>query len=88
MLKGDLSVVGPRPIVQQEAENYVKEKTSLLLSIKPGLTGLWQVSGRSNTSYERRIELDLLYIQKQSLLLDLKLILKTLPAMFSRDGAY
>lgn len=88
VLKGDLSVVGPRPIVQQEAEKYVKEKTPLLLSIKPGLTGLWQVSGRSNTSYERRIELDLLYIEKQSLLLDCKLILKTLPAMFSRDGAY
>lgn len=88
VLIGDLSVVGPRPVVKAELQKYFGRKTPLLLSVRPGLTGLWQVSGRSNTSYEERIRLDEEYILKQTFITDLKLIAKTIPAMLSRRGAY
>lgn len=88
VLKGDLSVVGPRPVVLDELHKYFKERASLILTIRPGITGLWQVSGRSNISYEERISLDEEYVQNQSLFLDLKLIAKTLPAIFFSKGAY
>lgn len=64
------------------------EKAAKVLSIRPGLTGLWQVSGRSDTNYSKRILLDEEYINKQSLALDIKLVLKTIPAMISSKGAY
>lgn len=88
VLKGDLSVVGPRPVVKTELQKYFGRKTPLILSVRPGLTGLWQVSGRSNTTYEERILLDEEYIRKRSFLLDLKLIAKTIPAMLFSRGAY
>lgn len=88
VLKGDLSVVGPRPMVKVELERHLGRKAPVILSVKPGLTGLWQVSGRSNTSYAERIRLDEEYIQNQSLLMDFKLILKTIPAIFSSRGAF
>ena len=88
VLKGDLSVVGPRPVVQMEVTKHLGPKAAKILSIRPGLTGLWQISGRSDTSYEKRIQLDEQYIDNHSILLDLKLILKTIPAMLFSRGAY
>ncbi len=88
VLKGDLSVVGPRPVIKDEIVKYYGVKAGKVLSIRPGLTGLWQVSGRSDTSYARRILLDEEYINNQSLALDIKLVLKTIPAMLSSKGAY
>lgn len=88
VLKGDLSVVGPRPVVQQEMQKHFGEKAMVILSIRPGLTGIWQVSGRNDTAYSQRIQLDEMYVDTQSLLLDLKLIAKTIPAMLSSRGAY
>lgn len=88
VLKGDLSVVGPRPVILDEVIKHYGEKAAKVLSIRPGLTGLWQVSGRSDTSYAKRISLDEEYINNQSLALDIKLVLKTIPAMISSKGAY
>lgn len=88
ILKGDLSVVGPRPVVKHEIDAHFGPKALIILSIRPGLTGIWQVSGRSDTAYSRRIQLDEMYVDTQSFLLDLKLIVKTIPAMLSSRGAY
>uniref|UniRef100_A0A7C3MP28 Sugar transferase n=1 Tax=Dictyoglomus thermophilum TaxID=14 RepID=A0A7C3MP28_DICTH len=87
ILKGEMSIVGPRPVTFKELEKYGEYKDEVL-RVKPGLTGLWQVSGRSNLGYARRIALDLYYIQNWSLLLDIKIILKTIPAVFLGKGAY
>lgn len=88
VFKGDLSIVGPRPVVQEELNHHFGVKAYKILSIRPGLTGLWQVSGRSDTSYETRIRLDETYVDTQSFFLDLKLILKTIPCMICLKGAY
>ncbi len=88
VLKGDLSVVGPRPVVKRELNQFYGPKAAKVLSLRPGLTGIWQVSGRSDTSYNTRVSLDENYVDNQSLLLDLKLICKTIPAMISSRGAY
>lgn len=89
VLKGDLSVVGPRPIVKEEMEKYLGHKASKILSIRPGLTGPWQVSGRSDIAcYQKRIELDEHYVDHRSLVWDLQLIAKTIPAMIFSKGAY
>ena len=81
VLKGDLSVVGPRPVVKVEVSRHFKEKAAKILSVRPGLTGIWQVSGRSNTTYAERIIMDETYVESHNLWLDLKLIFKTVPAM-------
>lgn len=88
VLKGDLSVVGPRPVVQEEIKLYYGRKAATIFSIRPGITGLWQVSGRSDTSYRRRIQLDEKYVKERSMPLDIRLIFKTVPAIFLRKGAY
>lgn len=88
VLKGDLSVVGPRPVVQYEITKHLGPKAAKILSIRPGLTGLWQVSGRSDTCYSKRIKMDEQYVDSQSILLDLKIIAKTIPSMFFSKGAY
>ena len=88
VLKGDLSVVGPRPVVQTEVVKHLKEKAPKILSIRPGLTGIWQVSGRSNTTYLERLSLDEQYVDTHNFWLDLKLIAKTIPAMLASRGAY
>lgn len=89
VLKGDLSVVGPRPIVKEEVEKYLGGKAAKILSVRPGLTGPWQVSGRSDINcYQKRIELDEHYVDHRSFLWDLKLIAKTIPAMLFSRGAY
>ena len=88
VLMGDLSVVGPRPVVRAEIIKYYGAKSSKILSVRPGLTCLWQVSGRNDTSYDTRVKLDETYVENQSFLLDFKLILKTIPAMIFTKGAY
>ncbi len=87
ILKGDMSFIGPRPIVEEELHKY-GSKISDYKSVKPGLSGLWQVSGRNNTTYHDRVLLDCLYISKMSFSLDLKIFFKTIYVVFSRKGAY
>jgi undecaprenyl-phosphate galactose phosphotransferase len=88
VLKGELSIVGPRPVVKEELQAHYGSKADKILSIRPGITGLWQVCGRSDTSYETRILLDETYVDNVSLALDLKLILCTIPTILTRRGAY
>ncbi len=85
---GDLSVVGPRPVTEEELKKKVGPYAARFLTIRPGLTGPWQVSGRSETNFCKRIRLDMHYIRYQSFLWDLTLILRTVPAMLSTRGAY
>lgn len=87
VLRGDMSVVGPRPPIPYEVEAYALRHRKRL-DMKPGLTGLWQVSGRNRLSFEEMVRLDLFYIENWSLLLDLKIILRTLPVMLRGDDAY
>ena len=84
---GDMSVIGPRPIVDDEVEKY-GNCFQLYIQVRPGLTGLWQVSGRNDTTYERRVELDEYYILNRSLSLDLQIIWKTIFVVVGRKGAY
>ena len=86
VLKGDLSLVGPRPILPEEVQ-FSPAKTALLHSVKSGVTGLWQVSGRSNLSFEERIELETFYAQNWTLWLDIKILFKTVAVVFRRTGA-
>ena len=90
VLKGEMSIVGPRPYLKEEFEIYSvdKEKVQKILSVKPGITGLWQVSGRNELTFEERVKLDVEYVEKKSLLLDLKILLKTVKILISRKGAY
>ncbi len=87
VLKGDMSLVGPRPILPDELDFY-KGRGALLHSVKPGMTGLWQVSGRDDLPFEKRVELELYYAQNWSFWLDIKVILKTLPAVFKKGSAH
>lgn len=86
ILRGDMSVVGPRPIVQAEMPRY-GNRIGAYLSVRPGLTGLWQVSGRSDVDYDRRVALDCDYVARRSLSLDLVIILRTLPVVLAARGA-
>ncbi len=87
VLKGDMSLVGPRPIVEGEIE-YYKNASVLPFKFFPGMTGLWQTSGRTDTTYERRVNLDEEYCHNWNLKKDLKLIFKTIPVVTSKRGAY
>ncbi len=88
VFKGDMSLVGPRPIyTAQEVEKF-KELYPMYLRVRPGLTGLWQVSGRNNTSYEDRVRLDTYYVRNWSLWLDYFILLRTVRTLFLREGAY
>ena len=87
VLKGDLSLVGPRPPIPSEVEKY-EEWQKKRLSVKQGVTGLWQISGRSNLSFEEMVRLDLYYIQNWSIGMDIKIIIKTIPVIFLGRGAY
>jgi len=86
ILKGDLSIIGPRPIVEDELEKYGPNK-SKFLSVTPGLTGYWQVSGRSCTSYEDRINMELFYAENISFGLDMKIFFKTFVCVLKKEGA-
>jgi exopolysaccharide biosynthesis polyprenyl glycosylphosphotransferase len=85
VMRGDLSLVGPRPILPDEIKLY-KGRASLLHSVKSGVTGLWQVSGRSNLSFEKRVELELYYAQNWSFWLDVRILLKTIPALLKKGA--
>jgi lipopolysaccharide/colanic/teichoic acid biosynthesis glycosyltransferase len=87
VLKGDMSIVGPRPPVPQEVALY-SEIDRLRLRVQPGLTCLWQISGRAHLPFEKQLELDIAYIMSQSLLLDLQIIARTIPAVISGMGAF
>ncbi|MDW8135777.1 MAG: undecaprenyl-phosphate galactose phosphotransferase WbaP [Thermodesulfobacterium sp.] len=88
VLKGEMSLVGPRPVTEEEIKKYYKELAELCFSVPPGITGLWQVSGRSNTTYELRVALDAWYVRNWNLILDFIILLKTIKVVFKREGAY
>lgn len=88
VLKGDMSLVGPRPPVPYEYERYDNWHKRRILEVKPGITGLWQVKGRSSTTFDEMVRLDLRYIKEWSLWLDFKILLQTPRAVFSGKGAY
>ncbi len=87
VLKREMSLVGPRMIAPEEIEKYDQWDINLL-TVRPGITGLWQVSGRSDVSYDQRVSLDMYYIRNWSIWLDLQLIFQTLPAVLKGHGAY
>jgi len=87
VFKGDMSLIGPRPIIDDEIKKY-GDNYLLLASVKPGLSGLWQISGRSETDYEERVAMDIYYIQSWSLWLDLYILFKTFAAVIKGKGAY
>ena len=87
ILKGEMSLVGPRDIIPPELEQHYGHCKEKFLSVKPGLTGLWQVNGRSRLPYEKRVRLDLFYIDNRCLWLDLKILLETIPAVLNGEGA-
>lgn len=86
VLKGELSLVGPRPIVEAELEKYGVHKERFL-SVAPGVTGYWQANGRSDTTYEQRMEMELYYVDHASFILDLKILWDTVWAVLRRQGA-
>ncbi len=89
VLKMDMSIIGPRPIIKNEKLKYGKS-INKFLSIKPGITGLWQVSGRNNLSYKKRVQLDLIYIDNLNLIMDLRIFIRTFGVIFfpMDRGAY
>jgi len=87
VLRGEMSLVGPRPVVPDELRRY-GNKVTTFLSARPGITGLWQISGRNDTDYRRRVVLDVCYVRSRSFILDIYILLKTLPAVLARSGAY
>jgi Undecaprenyl-phosphate galactose phosphotransferase WbaP len=87
VLRGDMSLVGPRPIVDEELARYGAD-VHYYLETKPGMTGLWQVSGRNDVDYATRVSLDVSYAKDCSLSLDILILLKTFKVIFKRDGAY
>lgn len=87
VLRGEMSLVGPRMIAPEEADKY-GAFLARRLSVRPGITGLWQVSGRQDVDYARRIELDREYLDRWSLWLDLGILLKTIPAVLTMRGAH
>lgn len=87
VLRGEMSIVGPRPIVEAESRHYGR-RFGAYCRVRPGITGLWQVSGRSDLSYRRRVALDMTYIRRQSAALDIIIILKTIPAVLMSKGSY
>ena len=87
VVRGDMSLVGPRPALPDEAARY-GDYVRRRLVVKPGLTGLWQVNGRSDLSWEESVRLDLRYVENWSLVLDLQILWKTLSAVWRGSGAY
>jgi lipopolysaccharide/colanic/teichoic acid biosynthesis glycosyltransferase len=87
VFKGDMSLVGPRPPVPMEVATYTPRQRQRL-AVKPGITCIWQVSGRSDIPFAQQVELDIEYISKRSLSLDIRLLLATVPAVLLARGAY
>ncbi|WP_423716794.1 sugar transferase [Lactiplantibacillus pentosus] len=87
VLKGEMSLIGPRPIVSEELAEY-GERTSELLSVKPGAMGYWQATGRSNIGYPERCDIELYYVANQSFWFDVKIFFKNMISIFKSDGAF
>lgn len=87
VIRGEMSLVGPRPIVKEEMLRYGRYLTAYLAA-KPGITGLWQVTGRNDTDYRRRVVMDTYYVRKQTAIMDLLILLKTVRVVIWRHGAY
>ncbi len=87
VLRGDMSLVGPRPVVPDELRRYGRN-VATFLSTRPGITGLWQISGRNDTDYRRRVALDVCYVRSRSVILDMYILLRTLRVVFTTSGAY
>lgn len=87
VLRGEMSIVGPRPVTEEELVRY-SSSVNAYLACRPGITGLWQVSGRSSTSYNRRVACDTFYAQNWSMALDTKILVVTLPSLLLTDSAY
>ena len=86
ILKGDMSLVGPRPIVDREVKLF-GDKMKTVHSVRPGLTGYWAANGRSDTTYDQRVEMEAYYAENFSLLLDIKIIFKTIKSVLKKEGA-
>lgn len=86
IIRGDMSIVGPRPVTQEETEKYGVHR-ALFLSVMPGLTGYWQANGRSATTYEQRMEMELYYVRNCKFTMDLQIIFQTVAAVLKREGA-
>ncbi|WP_193335583.1 sugar transferase [Devosia beringensis] len=86
VIRGEMSLVGPRPIVQDEVVRYA-EQIEHYAAVRPGITGLWQVSGRSDVDYDQRVELDTLYVRQQSFLGDMVILVKTVKVVVMRTGS-
>lgn len=86
ILKGEMSIIGPRPVIDEELEKYGQNKDKFL-SVTPGLTGWWACNGRSATTYEDRMKLELYYVENQSFVLDIKCFFKTITTVLNRQGA-
>jgi Undecaprenyl-phosphate galactose phosphotransferase WbaP len=88
VLRGEMSLVGPRPVIQEELDKYYGETAKLYCTVKPGITGLWQVSGRSDTTYDERVAMDESYINNRSFLGDIVILWKTIGVVALKKGAY
>ena len=87
VIRGEMSLVGPRPVVRSELPRY-GDQAGYYLMVRPGMTGLWQVSGRSDTDYDTRVYLDSWYVKNWSLWYDMIILFKTVRVVFQRSGAY
>lgn len=87
VLRGDMSIVGPRPVTEEELIKY-STRVGSYLACRPGITGLWQVSGRSGTTYRKRVAYDTHYARHWSIVQDAKIIVATIPALLDSDNAY
>jgi exopolysaccharide production protein ExoY len=87
VLRGDMSIVGPRPVTDEELARY-DSSVSAYLACRPGITGLWQVSGRSSTTYDKRVACDAFYARNWSMALDVKIMIVTIPSLLASDSAF
>ncbi len=88
VIKGDMSLVGPRPVTKEEIEKYYKDLSMFYYEVKPGITGLWQISGRNRLTYEQRVMLDTMYVINWSIWRDIIILIKTIKAFTKMEGAY
>ena len=88
VIKGDMSLVGPRPVLQKEIDLYYKDYSDYYYLVRPGISGIWQVSGRSDTDYDKRVRLDTWYVLNWSVWLDVVILFKTVRVVLKREGAY
>ena len=88
LILGDMSLIGPRPILDNELKEYSEEEQKILLSVRPGITGVWQISGRSEVHYPERCEMELYYPKNQAFMLDVKIFFLTIKQVLIREGAH